>query len=202
MNRTGTLERPIGVGAWAGLSLVGFAFGFLLVFIVGIGILDAVTGNAEQLLDDVPWTFWLTLTAAFSIGGAGLAAAQWLLLRHYTTGAARWILGMAIGNAVLAIIYLVLYDSTPILLNEVVHNVAAGIVIGLIQLPVVLQLSPSARRWPAVTSLAMLAAALVSAAIVFAVGDDFLGGPLGMMTYGIITGAVLYRWIRKADTSE
>jgi hypothetical protein len=197
------LRRRVGVLAWALASAAGFLLGFLAVFGAGIALVDALTGDVDRLFEETAWFFPAVLIGAFALGGAGLAAAQWRFLRRAIGGGARWVLGMTVGNAVFAALYLVLFDALPLLANEVVHNVAGGLVIGAVQLPVVrLLLAERAPRWPLVTTAAMLAAAVVSALIVHGLaGDDFIGGALGMLTYGAVTGLVLQRGLAAEDAA-
>jgi hypothetical protein len=203
MSRTALLGRPIGVFAWLGLSLVGFVVGFMLVFEGGWVITEVITGDAERLFDSDGWFFWLTLTTGFVLGGAGLATSQWLLLRRHVAGPGRWIGGMALGTAILAVLYLALYDLVPLTLNEFTHNVVAGLVIGLVQLPVVRQLGDHTRRWPVVTIVALASGAALSALMVHGFGyRGDQGGILGMALYGLITGVVLTRWTARATSRE
>lgn len=195
---TKALRRPRWVIGWVLGSIVGFTVGSMLVFVGGWSILESVTGDADRILDDGVG-FFLYLTAAFTVGGAGLATGQWLLLRRRVPHVAgRWVLGGAAGFAIVAIGYFALYERVPELLNDVVHNLAGGVVMGAIQIPVVRRLTGRSRGWLMVAAASMIIAGTISALVRSLGGTDDLGGPLGVASATLLTGFVLSRWI--ADT--
>jgi hypothetical protein len=148
VDRRGLL-RPLGLVAWLALSLAGFVAGFLLVFQGGWFLVEALTGDADRLFDGDGGFFWVSLTAGFVLGGVGMAAGQWLLLRrHVEVGARRWIAGWALGLGTLTLLYLALHGLVPPTASEFVHNLAGGLVIGALHLPVLRRLTSRAPRWP------------------------------------------------------
>lgn len=194
----GVLLHRAGALAWIAASLAGWALGFALVFIGGWFIVEAITGDADRILDDGVG-FSLSLVIGFSLSAAGWAAGQWLLLRRYGADAVRWVAGAALGFAILAVLNLVLHDRAPILVNELVHNLAAGVAMGLVQRPVLRQLTGRPRPWVTVTVLATLVAATVSATLqlVADVGGD-IGGLVGVTAAAAVTGVTIRRWMSHA----
>lgn len=194
------IRRPSWVLAWAVASMLGFAVGFLIVFVGGYVLVEALTGDAQGILDDVGWGFYLQLTLGFALGGAGAATAQWLFLRRRVPDAGRWVLGGFLGFAVVAIVYLVLYEQVPVVINELAHNVTGGAVLGIVQLPVVRRLTGRAWRWPVITAAVMVLAGAIAAVLrEFGLGDD-LSGPIGVAGLSVVTGIVLSGWIDQAGS--
>jgi hypothetical protein len=191
------IRRLRWVTAWALASMLGFAVGFLAVFIAGTALVEAATGDAGAILDDVGWGFYIQLTLGFAVGGAGAAAGQWLVLRHGPAGAARWVLGGFLGFAVLAILYLALYERSPVVVNEFIHNLAGGAVLGLVQLPIVRRLTGHSWQWPATTASVMVLGGAIAALLRgFGLGDDW-SGPIGVAGLSVVTGIVLSGWINQ-----
>lgn len=197
-----TIRRPRWVAGWTLLSMLGFALGFAIVFIGGWAAVDAVTGNAEGILDDVGIGFYTQLTLGFVVAGAAAATGQWLLLRRRIAKAGRWVLGGAVGFAVVAVLYLALYDRVPLVVNEIVHNATGGAVLGLIQMPVVRRLTGRSRAWIAVTALAMVLGGAIAALLrQLGLGDD-LSGPLAVACLSLATGVVLSGWIAHVPQAD
>jgi hypothetical protein len=182
------------VAGWVLLSLLGFAIGSMLVFVGGWALVDTLHGDAERVLDD-GLGFFLYLTAAFTMGGVGWATGQWLLLRRRVPQAGRWILGGAVGFAVLTVGYFALSERVPELASEVLHNLAGGAAMALIQIPVVRRLTGRGNAGVPIAAVALVVAGLVSMAVRAAGGTDDLGGPLGIVAASLITGVVLSGWI-------
>jgi hypothetical protein len=190
-----TIYRPRWVVGWTLASLLGFALGFAVVFIGGWAVVQAVTGNADGVLGDDGIGFYIQLILGFGVAGAAAATGQWLLLRRRVTKAGRWVLGGALGFAVVAALYLLLFERVPLVINEVIHNAAGGAVLGLIQMPVVRRLTGRSRAWVAVTALAMVLGGAIAALLrQLGLGDD-LGGPLAVACLSLATGVVLSGWI-------
>ncbi|WP_052667164.1 hypothetical protein [Nitriliruptor alkaliphilus] len=197
----GPIRRSTWVLGWTLASMLGFALGFLLVFVGGTVLVEVITGDADGILGDVGWGFYLQLTAGFALGGAGVGAAQWLFIRRRVPAAGRWVLGGLLGFAVVAVLYLVLFERVPVVVNELVHNLAGGAVLGLVQLPVVRRLTGRSRPWPILTAGVMVLAGAIAAVLRgFGLGDD-LSGPIGVAGLSLVTGLVLSRWINEARST-
>jgi hypothetical protein len=202
MTDTEPIRRLTWVTAWAVASMLGFAVGFLAVFIGGTALVEAVTGDAGSILDDVGWGFYTQLTLGFALGGAGAAAGQWLVLRHSLRDAGRWVLGGLLGFTVVAIVYLALFERTPLAVNELVHNLAGGAVLGLVQLPVVRKLTGRSWQWPVITASVMVLGGGIAAVLRAAgLGDD-LSGPIGVAGLSVLTGIVLSGWLNQTRTTS
>jgi hypothetical protein len=201
MTNDDAIKRPRWVLAWTLLSLLGFALGFLLVFIGGSALVEALTGDSARILDVVGWGFYVQLTLGFALGGAGAMTGQWLLLRRRVPHAARWMLGGFLGFGLVAILYLVLYDRTPVVVNELAHNLAGGALLGLVQLPVVRRLTGRTWQWPIITSTVMVLGGAVAALLrSMGMGDD-LSGPIGVAGLSIVTGIVLSGWMARSRST-
>lgn len=190
-------ERGTGfVLSWSALSAVGFAIGTLALFMGGWTVVDVLTGDAESILDSGAG-FSIYLTAAFALGGTLLGTAQWLLLRRQLTGAGRWVAGAALGFAVVAALYLLLYERVPEVLNQLVHNLIGGAVVGAVQAPALRPLLGDVTRgWIGTNALAMLLAGVVSEVGVRVIPgvDHSATQILGIAVAMTLTGAVLARW--------
>lgn len=122
-----------GIAGWVLLSTVTWAVASLAGFVLVGGVVAALWGDPDEVLDG-PGGFAAGLGTVFLLAGAATGAVQaWLLRRRGATGVARWALGSGLGFAVVAVGFALLDPLLPLVVNELLHNVAAGVVAGSIQ---------------------------------------------------------------------
>lgn len=185
---------------WVVASLVAFAVGSFAVLVGGWSVVDAVTGDAERLLEDGAG-FALYLVGAFTLGGIALGFAQRLALRRRLPVGRRWVAASAVGFAVLAGLYLVLYELVPLLVNELTHTLAAGLVLGVLQVPALRGHVSRAGRWVAITAGGFVAAGVISYLLTIAGVPGDMASLLLIPVLATITGTGLLRLMRQpADT--
>jgi hypothetical protein len=196
MNDVPIRRRPLWVLLWGVASMVGFGIFSIIGFVAGEAVIGLFVADPAAKLDEEGWTFFLYLTGAFALGGAGWATAQWLLLRSRLAGGAlSWIGGAFAGFAVLTMLYFAMYDRVPEMVSEILHNGAGGIVMGLLQATVVHRLTGRSRGWVVVGALALVAAGITHLIVRALGGTDDLAGPLGVLVAALVTGTVLSGWI-------
>jgi MFS family permease len=196
MNDQPLRRRPLWILLWGFASMVGFAVLSVVGFVVGEMIVGIFVDDPAAKLDEEGWTFFFYLTGAFALGGIGWAGAQWLLLRKRAEGGAlRWISGGFAGFAVLGMLYFALYERVPELVSEIVHNAAGGIVLGLLQVPIVRSLTGRANGWTLVCAAALIGAGITHLVVRGLGGSDDLAGPLGVLVAALVIGTVLSGWL-------
>lgn len=189
-NLTRTLRT---LAAWVPASVLGFTIGTMAVFIGGWIAVDAVTGDADRLLED-GLGFGLHLTAAFALGGALMAVGQWAAVRPRRPGLARWAGAAALGWATVSALYVLFEASMPIVINAILHNLIGGAIIGLLQAPILAQFRDVTKRtWMAASAAAMLIAGTgteIAVALIPGI-DHSVGQMLGVALASTLTGVVV-----------
>lgn len=167
--------------AWGVASLAGFV-------LVG-GVVSALWGDPDEVLDGAVG-FAAGLGTVFLLAGAAMGAVQgWLLARRGAAGVARWTVGSALGFAVVAVGFALLEPLLPRLANELLHNVAAGVVAGTVQVRVLIASGIVLRRrtWVGWSCAAYLSGAAVSAVVArLAGGREDLSGVVGVAALSLV----------------
>lgn len=176
-------------GAWAVATVVAFTGTWFL--------LEAVTGSADKQLDG-DLVAGIGLTVAFAAGGAGIGAAQCLLLRNRLSGIRSWVWSTVLGWAAVAALYSLLLDRVPVPAGEVVHSLTGGALAGLLQVQILrANAVPGTRWWPVVSCGGFLLAAGISAAVAPLVGGDHsISAIAGISAMAALEGVVLSRLLR------
>lgn len=167
--------------AWGVASIAGFV-------LVG-GVVTALWGDPDEVLGG-PVGFAAGLGVVFLLAGAAMGAMQgWLLHRRGAAGVARWVLGSALGFAIVAVGFALLEPLLPRLANEVLHNAAAGAVAGVLQARVLLSSGIALRRrtWIGWSCAAYLSAATVNALVARLLGGrEDISGIVGVAVLSLV----------------
>ncbi len=128
---------------WVLLSISGWFVVTILTMLLPI--------NLAESMSDIAFYFIWAL-ALLTLGGV-IAAAQWLILRQYFTGAMRWIVvssvGMMVGQMVAFPLKLrdIYIGTSGFQLDEIAYGAVLGVFLGAVQWLVMRTWVPSAGWW-------------------------------------------------------
>ncbi|HET6404211.1 MAG TPA: hypothetical protein VFH78_06150 [Candidatus Thermoplasmatota archaeon] len=186
------------VGTWTLASSVAWGVFFFLSFLlVGLG-LSLVVDDVDAVMG-THLGFTLGLAFAFGLAGGAQGAAQaWLLRKVGIAAGWRWALGGAVAWGSLGLVYAALEPFVPRLGNELIHNVVAGVLGGLLQMRTLTAATPRGRYWPIVLAATFLVGGFVAWGTESATGTE-VGDlmPLVMFLLMAITGASIAWMLRE-----
>lgn len=183
---------------WVLGSTIGWIVVFALSFVAIGAVVEALWGNPETAFGEDSLAFAAVLTAVFTVSFVGLGSVQWLLLRRRLGRMGWWAPASGVGGLIVAVLYFALVGVVGEVANEIIHNAAAGTVVGLLQWRILRGRVAHAQLWVPVTALGFVlaggGAAVVSAVTGMDAGDSAM---IGIPAMSALTGAGMVWLLRQ-----
>lgn len=189
---------------WVVASSSGWTASFILSISAIGAVVQALWGDPDTVLAEGTLAFHTALTLLFTLSGLGYGVAQWLVLRRLIAGSKWWPFATGVGFMVAAALFgvIALAGVKEIMVNEVIHNVAAGAGAGIAQSLILRRQVRVAGWWLLVNIIGfLLAGAVINRLVVAAGGNEAIGGILGVTVMSMFTGAALV-WLLQQPTIE
>src|SRR5215207_7541 len=182
------------LGLWLGWTLAT-AGGMLLGFLPSILLVNVLSLGLAQIAVPV-------------LAGTVIGFAQWLVLRRYVTASTQWNWSDGISWAAGYILGLLLIQMLPSSIFVVfIGYFLFGVIVALVQWPVLRREIPNALTWIVASALAWAAGYWVSQAVLALFTDPLINPALGTsiiaitsgLVAGAITGVALFWIVRKPE---